>query len=108
VDYYSKGDSDLRGVVRCIRPVLEGYLRFRFPRSFGIKEWLGDFINKIRDAGSSSVLAKLKSYLPELTALCDYSKRYHHQQNPLADREEILDSELRTYVRRTIELIEQM
>lgn len=37
VGFVDNGEKDLLGVVRCIRPVLEGYLRFRFPKSFGIK-----------------------------------------------------------------------
>jgi wobble nucleotide-excising tRNase len=107
-NYLSVGDSDLRGVVRCIRPVLEGNLRFRFPKSFEAKEWLGDFLGKIRGAGPSSNLAKIQPFLPELSAICVYSSRYHHQQNPLADKEEVLDSELKTYVTRTLSLLERL
>lgn len=103
-----KGETDLRGVARCIRPVLEGYLRFRFPKSFDIKEWLGDFIGKIEIIDSTNPLSRIKPYLTELTAINDYSSHYHHQQNPAADKAEIFESELKTFAKKTLDLIEQM
>lgn len=106
--FLEHNDRDLLGVVRCIRPVLEGNLRVRFPKEFGPEQWLGDFIRKIREAKPNSRLSKVKDSLDELDAINGYSKRYHHQQNPAADQERINETELFAYVKRTIKLLEKM
>ena len=107
--YLEKGpedDAHLRSVVLSIRPLLEGYLRTRFPREFEAKEWLGDFIRKIREAGKDDSLYSLRpQLLDELSDINSYSKKYHHDQNPNAELEKIVDAELRTYVKRTLVLI---
>lgn len=107
-NYLESYDSDLLGVVRCIRPVVEGNLRVRFPKEFEPKDWLGDFIKKIRDSRPGSRLSRLKEVLDELTAINDYSKQYHHQQNPAADQETLNDTELKSYVERTIRFLESI
>jgi wobble nucleotide-excising tRNase len=103
-EYLAKGTStDLRAVARCIRPLLEGNLRLRFPKSFKRDEWLGDFIKKIRDAGSKDTLGLLKPKLPELEAINDYSKKYYHDQNPNGwATEPINDAALQAYSKRAM------
>lgn len=39
-----------RDVVRCIRPVLEGFIRLKYYLHIDEGEWLGDFIKKIKDS----------------------------------------------------------
>ena len=99
--------GDLRDIARKIRPILEGHLSLRFTHQFQEKEWLGDFINKIREADSSSPLAELQGDpLTEISDINDYSKKYHHKQNPgEADTEPIDHGELRAYVRRTVKFV---
>jgi len=97
--------GDLRAVARAIRPFLECLLRTRFPGHFQPNEWLGDFIAKIRAADATSGLQHAKVDLIELEAINDYSKRYHHQQNPGADMEPINEDELHGYVKRTLRLV---
>jgi len=97
--------GDPRAVARAIRPFLEGLLRTRFPGHFQPNEWLGDFIAKIRAADETSGLQQAKADLTELEAINDYSKRYHHQQDPNADIESINDDELHGYVKRTLRLV---
>lgn len=92
-------------VARAIRPFLEGVLRGRFPGQFGEKEWLGDFIGKIREASSTSGLHYAKAYLAELDDISSYSKKYYHLQNPNADSEPVNDDELHGYVKRTLRLV---
>lgn len=94
-----------RSVARCIRPLLEGYLRTRFPGEFKANEWLGNFSKKIAESPSGHRLAKLKIYLSEIDDINGYSSKYHHQQNPNADSESINETELLTYVRRTLAFI---
>lgn len=106
--FIEEGDSDLIGIARCIRPVLEGNLRVRFPKEFKLGEWLGGFIKSIDEAPKGSGLERMKIHLNELKAINDYSKSYHHQQNPLADIEPINDVELTAFVKRTLAIVEVM
>lgn len=48
---------------------------------------------------------RLRPQLDELNDVNSYSKKYHHDQNPNARSEPIVDAELRTYVERTLALI---
>lgn len=107
-DYLAKGvSSDLhrRLVARCIRPLLEGNLRLRFPVEFSSGEWLGDFVAKIRESESGESLYCLRPELRELEDVNEYSKKYHHNTNPAADSAEINDAELRSFTERTMQVI---
>lgn len=103
--FYVDRTGDPRAVARAIRPFLERLLRTRFPRHFKPEEWLGEFIQKIREAHETSGLQLARADLSELEAINDYSKKYHHQQNPNADIEPINEDELHAYVRRTLRLV---
>lgn len=99
---------DNRAVARCIRPLLEANLRVRFPDFFYENEWLGQFIEKIRNTSREDTdhpLAPMLTRLEELSAINDYSKKYHHDQNPGASTELISPTELRVYAQRTLNLI---
>jgi len=93
------------GVARAIRPFLEGWLRVHFPGHFQSNEWLGNFIDKIRSADGNSGLQHAQADLSELEAINDYSKKYHHDQNPNADAETISSDELHGFVKRTLRLV---
>jgi len=99
------GQEQLRNVARCIRPLLEGYLRFKFPRKFAESEWLGDFIKKIERALNEETFVNMKSQLVELISINDYSRKYHHSDNPNADNEPITDPELKSFVNRTLKFL---
>jgi wobble nucleotide-excising tRNase len=103
--FANDGAGAPRAVAQTVRPVLEGYFRFKFPGEFGDTEWLGDFIQKIRDAAPGSPLEPPKKVLEELEDINDYSKKYHHNTNPNADTEPITDGELLGFVKRTLELV---
>ena len=107
IEYTDKSIGRPLDVVRCIRPVMEGYLRTRFPREFDANEWLGQFIEKIENADTLDPLARIKDLLPEIVAINDYSKKYHHQQNPNADNEPVNDAELVTYINRVLNLLDK-
>ena len=100
-----EGNVDSRHIARTIRPVLEAYFRFKFPGEFGAKEWLGDFIAKVRSAPIDSFLSPPQALLEDLEDINDYSKKYHHETNPSADSEPINDGELRSFVRRTLDVV---
>jgi wobble nucleotide-excising tRNase len=105
--YLDQNEGDPLDVALCIRPLLEGYLRVRFPDEFAPKEWLGDFIKKIRESADTDPLASMKIKLEELTNINDFSKRFHHEtdENYSVNRENVTEVELRPWVKRTIEFI---
>lgn len=105
LNFYRERKGDPRSVVMAMRPFLEGMLRNHFPGHFQEGEWLGDFIGKIRAAGSTSGLQHAKADLNELDAINGYSRKYHHDQNSNADSELINDDELHSYVKRTLKLV---
>lgn len=92
-------------IARSIRPFIEGLYRVRFPGHFQQDEWLGSFIDKIRMASDNDGLSYAKADLAEIEAINDYSKKYHHGQNPNADSETISDDELHGFVKRTLRLV---
>jgi wobble nucleotide-excising tRNase len=104
------GDAvpDKRSVAIALRLVLEGNLRMRFPGHFGADKWLGNFIESIRDAAPTDFLAGMKSRLQELSELNQYSKNFHHDQNPGAANVPIVDAELRTFAMRTLDFLAGM
>ena len=97
-------DIEKRDVARCIRPILEGYLRIKFYGEFSENEWLGEFIEKIKNATQTSNLYPLNNYCSDLSEIKDFGKKYHHT-NPNSDSEPVYDGELKNYVERTFELI---
>src|SRR5262249_780245 len=103
--YLARGSADRRHVARCIRPLLEEYLRLKCPDAFCRTEWLGEFIEKIRHGLPGTHLFAAQAVLQELQDINGFAKRYHHAENPGADSEPITDGELQSYVKRTIAVI---
>lgn len=98
------GQDELRKVARCIRPLLEGYLRTKFPDKFCAK-WLGEICAEIRDCKGGDILSPIKTKLTELEEINSFSAKYHHSTNPNADNETIIDNELKNYTNRTLNFI---
>lgn len=105
LNYYRERKGRPLDVGRAIRPFIEGMLRSHFPGHFQQNEWLGDFINKIRNSADGEGLVHAKVDLMEIEAINDYSKKYHHDQNPNADSEILSEDELHGIVRRTLKLV---
>ncbi len=98
--------GDLRDVARCIRPILEANLRLRFPSAFPRNKWLGDFLEVIRDSTPPSALVLIQAFQGELAAINNFSKHFHHDQNPGgASTHPITDGELKPFVEATIMVI---
>jgi len=100
-DFYHARDGELRDVVQKIRPVLETYCRTLGAGILCETDMLGGIVGKIRAAGANHQLFPLCEGLEELN---DYTRRYHHGENPQAATEPISDGELQGYVRRTLEM----
>ena len=70
--------SDLRTIIRAIRPYLEGYLRHRYPDRFAGKVMMGEMITTIRNSDSTDELSILKPKLNELEDINTFSRKAHH------------------------------
>jgi wobble nucleotide-excising tRNase len=98
-------DGDARLVAPAIRRLLESYLRMKQPSAFKANEWLGDMIRKIRESGPGNPLHDAQSLLEDLSAINEYSQRFHHGQGEKAVPEIINPDELRTYIRLTLSFV---
>jgi wobble nucleotide-excising tRNase len=108
--FLKKGASnefELREIVRCIRPAIEGMFRIKYFDIVNENQWLGDFIKMIHDAKEGDAVYRLKPLMDEISEINDYSKAYHHS-NPSCMDTPINSQELELYTRRTIELIRKM
>ena len=97
-------DFEKREVIRCLRPVLEGVFRLKYFSIVSDTEWLGDFLNRIRQCNNTSPLHRLIDILEDLSDINDYCKQYHHS-NPKYMEIPIYDEELRQYVQRTLNVL---
>ena len=99
-EYLLNGSTDLKTVVRRIRPVMEGYLKSRFPNRFADNHWFGEMIGIIRTEGNDHPMF---GAVDELGAINDYSKKHHHESNPTGyETEPVNDGELQSFVKRTL------
>lgn len=106
-EYLEKGaanETGKRDVIRCIRPVLEGFLRLKYFRQIGPTEWLGDILKRIRGCDPSDPLARLRSHIEDLEDLNDFSKEAHHS-NPTYLDTTINEAELQTMINRLVEIL---
>jgi wobble nucleotide-excising tRNase len=104
-DYcYSSTGSPLE-VAQTIRPVLEEYLRLKLPRCFQDNEWLGQFIEKIRNSPVGEPLAAAQVILPRIEYINEYGKRFHHSSTRAADTAVMDQTELCTYAKATLDLV---
>jgi wobble nucleotide-excising tRNase len=101
--YFSSTEGEPRDIIQKIRPVLEGYCYNLYPTQFPEGDTLGDIIGKVRAAGAAHPLVGI---LDELDELNQYTRRYHHGQNPNNSAIEPVDAaELQGYVRQTLRLV---
>lgn len=109
-DFIQKGETSeygMRDVVRCIRPVLEGFFRIKFYKHIKKNDWLGDMIGYIRDSKEGDSFFREKENLDALCDINDYSKVYHHS-NPNYLEIPLNAAELKMYCKRTIDLLEKL
>lgn len=101
--YYRVGSSSGRppeDVVQKIRPLLEAHCNNVCPTRFEDADHLSSMIGKVRAAGDDHPLSRL---LKELSDIHDFSKRHHHDDNSVHGP--IDETELSTYVRRTLRVV---
>ena len=102
--YHDRNEGKNRDVAQSIRHYLEGYLRATCPDDLQPGESLGNnFIQKCTVAIGSKEEILSKTKLRELEDILEYAHGYHHSTTPGYETEMTVDSELLTFVSRTLE-----
>jgi len=98
--YYREYLGDVLSVARAIRPFLETLYRIHFIGHFDSLDMMGEIIEKIRNSPANSGLSHAKVDLTELSAINEYSQKYHHPSPPPIDSDE-----LHGFVKRTLAFV---
>ena len=94
---FSEGlTNDARAMRTLMRPLLEKYIRYRFPNQIADDKWLGDMIGVIRKDANHPLTAVLQ----ELEDINDYTAPFHHDPNAAFDADEV-----RAHVERTLAIV---
>lgn len=104
-DFSNGAGNDHSSIAKAIRPMLEGYLHRRFPGAIGKDQLFGQAVSSIRDALHSSPLHHAKNLVNELNEINSYAGQFHHDTNPDADAISISPGELRTFVKRALDVV---
>ncbi len=103
--YIKDGTGSPRTVATHIRPVLEGYLHRRFPRHISEGLMLGQVLTLVQEATSPSPLVFASGSLDELRQINAYAGKFHHETNAGFATAPVVDQEVLTYARRTMDVI---
>jgi wobble nucleotide-excising tRNase len=107
--YSENHEADPQHVASRIRPYLEGIARIKYPDQLEPKEWLGDFLRKIRESEPGGPLHHLQGdTYDELNSICDYAKQFHHDQNDNARNIQVVEAELTKFAERTLRVKDKL
>ncbi|MBG0809931.1 AAA family ATPase [Methylosinus sp. H3A] len=94
---FAEGRSgDARDMRMVMRPLLEQYIRYRFPNLILEGKWLGDMLAVIR----TDTAHPLTPQYSELDDINGYTAPFHHDPNT-----PFVDDEVRAYAQRTIAIV---
>ncbi len=95
-DFYEGYGGDPKGMRTLMRPILEKYIRYRFPNQIPDGKWLGEMLAII--AGDPN--HPLTPLYQELDDINQYTAPFHHDPNTTFN-----DDEVKTYVGRTLAIV---
>jgi wobble nucleotide-excising tRNase len=98
-------NGDLNTVVKSIRPLLEKYLHLRFPSYIQQSTLFGKIIGDAKVAELPNPLVYLKPLANELNEINEYAGQFHHDASAAEDNNDIVESELRIYAQRALDVI---
>jgi len=101
--FLDDGDDDLLGLAQCIRPHLEAFLNVATPADFVPGEMIGRFITKCLDRLQAENPILDAARIEELRNINEYSSQFHHQGRGIWRPPTVSPTELRGYIRRTIQ-----
>ena len=102
-DYLRANTGNRRQVAQDLRHVLEGFLRRACAEHFRPGEVLGKLRTRIRDRQPADPEILPANAVEELEAISEYANKFHHETNQGWETEAINDSELRSWVQRTLD-----
>lgn len=96
LDFYN-GKSGTASEMRLkMRPLLESYIRYRFPNQMPDGKWLGEMLAIIRDDPNHP----LQSVYQDIDDINSFTAPHHHDTNTPFNEQEV-----RTYVERTLKVV---
>lgn len=95
-DFAEGHSGDARELRMVMRPLLERYIRYRFPNQILEGKWLGDMLAIIR----ADTAHPLTPQYNELDDINGYTAPFHHDPNA-----PFVEEEVRTYAKRTIAIV---
>ena len=96
LDFSIGNGGEAKEMLKTMRPLIEKYIRYRFPNAVQEGHWLGDMIGVIRNDDDHP----LRAHLNKLDDINDYTKDFHH--NPSAS---FNDDEVLAYAKMTLEIV---
>jgi wobble nucleotide-excising tRNase len=91
-EYASGGPGDAGEMRKVMRPLLEQYIRYRFPNQWANNQWLGDMLAAVR----ADQTHPLTLQYDELDDINTYTATFHHNPNAPYNEDEV-----RAYAGRT-------
>ncbi|KMV28650.1 hypothetical protein AB733_22390 [Photobacterium swingsii] len=109
-DFVSEGsETDKVEVARSIRPILEAYLRFLYPKQFIKGMWLGEMITKIREeTDESSLFYDKHGKFSTISKINEFSKDYHHADGFDTKIQDLDFQTVQSYAKNTLQFITGM
>lgn len=103
-DFVHNGKEEQKTeIARSLRPILEAYLRFLFPKTFTEDLWLGSMIPQIRaEKDENSPLYDKYEKLKAIESINDFSKAYHHANGFDTGIQDIEFLTLQNYAKETL------
>lgn len=92
VDFAGGVTNDAKAMRTIMRPLLEKYIRYRFPNQIQDGFWLGDMLKIIR----ADPLHPLAEQYQELEDINEYTAPFHHDPNAVVNADEVLAHAKRT------------
>lgn len=106
VSSYVNGElHNERDVAVAIRPLLEGYLHRRFPSFVPSSKLFGEIVHMIVSAQPNTPLHNAIPISAELTEINSYAGKFHHDTNPNAGAEPVIQGELLSFCNRALNII---
>lgn len=102
-------EAELNNVYSALRLSLEGVFKIKFFEFNSPNTWLGTYLEYIEhseDEDKYKKFRRLVPYLQELRDIANYSNSAHHDESVFGNRNMINQSELKSYVKEALELID--
>lgn len=95
-DFADGIEGDVKDMRTKMRPLLEKYIRYRFPNQIAEGDWLGEMCATIRNDPTHP----LRSQLTELDDINEYTAPFHHDPNTAYNADEVM-----AHVKRTLAIV---